>query len=335
MQHEHAAIDIVITWVDGDDETWRESRAKYKFLETGQPEPEVRFRDYGTLRYVFRSIEMYAPWIRKIHLVTCGQKPAWLNTEHPKLHMVDHRDYIPGEYLPTFSSHTIELNFHRMEDLAEQFIYFNDDTLLAAPTEPTDFFRDGKPCDAAVLTPVIGTVPGDAFAHYLLNNVAVVNAHFNLRSVLRGNLKNWFNPRYGVYNVRNILFSAITSWVVGFKNFHMPAPMLKSTFPKVWDLEPEMLDKTCRNKFRGLNDISPYIMSYYNFCTNNFVPRSPKYGRYLDLGHDPRTLRDAVSGRYKYITINDVSGLKDYNAAKIQLQEVLEAAFPKKSSFEL
>ena len=56
-----------------------------------------------------------------------------LEPDHPKLHIVNHRDFIPEEYLPTFSSHAIELNMHRIPDLAEHFLYFNDDVYLMKP----------------------------------------------------------------------------------------------------------------------------------------------------------------------------------------------------------
>ena len=327
-------VDIVITWVDGADSRWQQSRAEYRYLETGKRE-ESRFRDQGTLKYLFRSIESYAPWVRKVHFVTCGQKPDWLNTAHPKLNLVNHSDYIPAEYLPTFSSHTIELNFHRIQGLSEQFVYFNDDTLLTAPVQPEDFFQNGMPCDSAVLTPVIGSVPGDPFAHYLLNNTALINGHFRMRQVLSRKPANWFNLKYGSYNLRNLMFSLGTRWFVGFKNFHMPAPMVKSSFEAVWNLEPELLRKTCQNKFRGLNDINPYVMSYYNFCTNRFVPRSPKFGGYLDLGQEPGRIAGALHGKYKYITINDSDDLADFDEAKSRMLRLLEEKYPQKSAFEI
>ena len=326
--------DIVITWVDGSDTEWQSVRAKYKYAETGKVS-EARFRDPGTLKYVFRSIDRYAPWVRKIHFITCGQVPTWLNINHPKINFVKHSDYIPEQFLPTFSSHTIELNFHRIHELTEQFIYFNDDMLLAAPVRETDFFVDGKPCDTAILEPTIGTVPGNAFVHYLVNNIALINRHFKLDKVQKGNIHKWFNLKYGKYILNNLIFSLRYSIFVGFHNFHMPVPHLKSTFQKVWELEPDLCFKTCENKFRGLNDISPYVMNYYNFCTNQFVPQSPRYGKYVELGCDRPTLQDALSGKYKRVAINDVDSVQNYVESCKLLKEVLEEKFPVKCSFEL
>ena len=112
-------IDFVIPWVDGTDSQW--SQKCSRFLPENSALEECRYRDWGLLKYWFRAVECYAPWVRKIHFVTDGQIPDWLNTEHPKLHVVNHGDYIPKEYLPTFSSHTIELNLHRIAGLSEHF----------------------------------------------------------------------------------------------------------------------------------------------------------------------------------------------------------------------
>ena len=142
-------IDIVIPWVDGADPVWQQERARFQ-PSSGADSSAARYRDWDTLRYWFRGIERYAPWVRTIHFITYGHLPAWLNTSNPKLHVVNHRDYIPKEYLPTFSSHTIELNMHRIEGLAEHFLYFNDDVFLNAPTKPEDFFMKGLPADTAV-----------------------------------------------------------------------------------------------------------------------------------------------------------------------------------------
>ena len=56
----------------------------------------------------------------------------------------------PEEYLPTFNSHTIEMNLHRIKGLSEQFVYFNDDMFINKPMKPRDFFVHGKPCDTDV-----------------------------------------------------------------------------------------------------------------------------------------------------------------------------------------
>lgn len=334
-------IDIVITWVDGSDLDWIRLKNSYKLNDNGADRNQElneasRYRDWGTLKYLFRSIEKYAPWVRRVHFVTCGQKPKWLDEKHPKLHLVNHEDYIPSEYLPTFSSNTIELNFHRIEELSEHFIYFNDDFFLTAPTEPTDFFVDGLPCDTPIVTPIIATVPGHPFVHYLLNDIGLVNGHFNLRKAMKEKPFNWFNPLYGKYLVHTLLYSFHRQLTCGFFNFHMPSAMLKSTYDQIWELEPQILDATCKSRFRGLNDVNQYIMSYANFLQNQFVPRSPKNGCYFSVGDNREQITDAiVNRRYKYIAVNDTDCEIDFEKEKEFLINVFEKAFPEKSQFEI
>ena len=118
-------IDIVIPWVDGADPEWMKEKNKKAEELNGAFAADCsdkRFRDWGIIRYLFRSIDLYASWVNKVHFVTWGHLPKWMNPNAPKLHIVNHRDFIPQQYLPTFSSHTIELNMHRIPGLAEHFI---------------------------------------------------------------------------------------------------------------------------------------------------------------------------------------------------------------------
>ena len=110
-------IDFVIAWVDGSDLEWQKEKNKY--ANPGDTTLQVdasmvRYREWDTLRYWFRAVEKYAPWVNQVYFVTCGHVPKWLNMDAPKLHFVRHQDYIPEQYLPTFSSHPIELNLHRI-----------------------------------------------------------------------------------------------------------------------------------------------------------------------------------------------------------------------------
>lgn len=101
------------------------------------------------LRYWFRGVEKFAPWVNKIFFVTYGHMPKWLNIDHPKLVVVKHEDFIPSQYLPTFNSQLIEFNFCYIKDLSERFVYFNDDMFLLNDVSPERFFKDGLPCDLA------------------------------------------------------------------------------------------------------------------------------------------------------------------------------------------
>ena len=82
-------MDIVITYVNGLDPVWQKDYEQH----TNQPVLEKRFRDWGTLRYLFRGIEMNMPFIRKVHLV------------------VSHESQVPGRRWPFFVSIFLKNNF--------------------------------------------------------------------------------------------------------------------------------------------------------------------------------------------------------------------------------
>src|SRR5699024_7559051 len=113
-------IDFVITWVDDSDSDWLNAKNSYVENEV-KDSRDIRYRDWDTLHFLFRGIEKFTPWVNKVFLVTWGHLPKWLNLNHPKLRVVKHEEFIPKKYLPTFNSHTIELNLHRIKDLSERF----------------------------------------------------------------------------------------------------------------------------------------------------------------------------------------------------------------------
>lgn len=142
-------IDIVYMWVDGNDPVWLKKKNKYLGKAEGQNEELsgiCRYEQHDELLYSLRSVSCYAPWIRYIYIVTDGQVPVWLNTDHPKLKIIDHKEIIEERYLPLFNSTAIELNLARIPGLSEYFLLANDDTYFGRPVSPSFFFTsDNKP----------------------------------------------------------------------------------------------------------------------------------------------------------------------------------------------
>lgn len=130
-------IDAVYTWVNHADLQWQDYWSRTFPNEAFDPD---RFTSNDELIFSLRSVQKYAPWINRIHIVSNCSKPDWL-INHPKINWVYHEEIFPDAMdLPTFSSHAIESCLHRIPGLAEQFIYFNDDFVLNQPCLPSDFF---------------------------------------------------------------------------------------------------------------------------------------------------------------------------------------------------
>lgn len=324
-------IDFVLTWVDGSDPEWQ---AQYQQYVGKRKVNFAHYRDYGTLKYWFRAVEKYAPWVNQIHFVTCGQKPDWMNTDHPKLHLVSHRDYMPDKYLPTFSANPIELNFHRIEGLAEQFVYFNDDTFLSAPTRENDFFVDGLPCDSATFSALIPSVKGEVITYILFNDLLLLNANFNKRSSIKNNISKWFSMKYGKDVLKNLYYAPIGKFS-GFVNPHLPNSFLKSTYEEVWEKERDYLDFVCRNRFRTKEDVNQYLLRYWRLAKGEFAPRSPQIGACYTVGDDNMVIKKTLKSRCKkLICINDNSQMENIEEQEIWLANLLQECFPEKSTFE-
>ena len=328
-------IDFIITWVDGNDSKWRKEKDKYDTSIKNSSNSEERYRDWEQLKYWFRGVEKYAPWVNKIYFVTCGQKPEWLNEKNPKLVLVDHKDYIPKEYLPTFSSHVIELNFNKIEELSEHFVYFNDDVFIINPVKKTDFFKNGIPRDDYVENALVPTGNGDYFPYILMNNSEFINKHFNKREVIKKNITKFFNVKYGVKNnFKNILMLAYNKFS-GFSVSHQSSAFLKSVLNEVWEQEEQLLRDTSSNKFRTKNDVNQYIFKYWQYCTYKFIPRRSAFGKNMTIGNENTEIIKAILGnKYKTICINDSNTIEDFEAVKKKINSAFEKKFPNKSSFE-
>ena len=100
-------IDFVVTWVDGSDPKWLAEKKKYN-SSINVEEEICRYRDMKIFKYWFRAVEKYTPWVNKIYLITWGHLPDWINTSNEKLVIVNHEDYIPKKYLPTYNSNVIK-----------------------------------------------------------------------------------------------------------------------------------------------------------------------------------------------------------------------------------
>ena len=325
-------IDFVIPWVDGKDEEWRKKKNSY-LVAQGEDASDNRYREWENLQYWFRGVEKFAPWVNKIHFITEGHLPKWLNENHPKLHIVRHEDYIPGEYLPVFSANPIELNMHRIEGLSEKFVYFNDDLFLTGEVQPEDFFKKDLPLCMGVICPYMPAK--DVFSKLICNDIGVINAHFCYRESLKKHWKKWYSPKYGKRMLMSMLMFPYPNFS-GFLNTHSSNSYLKSTFEKVWKEEEEILKETCKHRFRDPQDVNQHLMKYWQMAEGNFYPcNEEKRGHYYSIGKDTQQFKkDVEQSRYKLACLNDVDTEMDFEKEKQRLKDIFETILPEKSAFE-
>ncbi len=331
-----AQVDVVLYWVDGSDEEWLQEYSLYKQSNVS------RFRDLGTLKYVFRGIEKNMPWVRKIHFITNGQRPSWLNLDNDKLAFHTHKDiFFDQNHLPVFNSSAIEANFANIPGLSENFILFNDDMFILKPLPIERFFIENKPVDYLKLS-----YPRSGFIYELLKPQNLVAAKFITNGInhLKGCyvslklLPQIFNKNYRFSTLVNNLFFSSLIRIKWFDIYHHPQPHLKSTWQKVREDNLELLQNTSKSKFRRGTDVNQYIYRFRNLLDGCFHPA--EYNDHLsyylkDVNvfiKDGQTLFDS----YSLLCICEDEGINDtdFERVKQSMDSFLIKHLGSKSSYE-
>ena len=333
-------IDVIVYWVDSNDPEWQKEKSKYATSDSTQESSgNIRYRDWDNLKYLFRGIDKYMPWVHKVFFVTCGHIPNWLNTNNPKLVLIKHSDYMKEDYLPTFSANPIELNFHRIPGLSEHFIVFNDDFFVTRKMRPSDFFVGGIPVDQFMEYPVMMGGNAPIMGHILTNDFNLIGKYYT-RKTIRKKLQN----KILSFKYREYFFYNLIQYFIPYPRFfgvltpHFARPYLKSSFEELWRLEGDYLDEVSRNRFRSPNDVNIYIFRVWNLLKGNFVPRNVLgMGKAFFIDDSTSEVEGVIKKRkYKLICINDnCSSFEAFNRAKLSILDSFNETFPEKCSYEI
>lgn len=326
-------IDLVLPWVDGNDDAWKNEFLKHANVNDFEP---IRYESWDNLQFIFRGIEKNMPWVNRVFFITWGHVPAWLNTDYPKLKIVKHEDYIPKKYLPTFNSNTIEMNYWRIKELNENFILFNDDIFPMKYIPQEYYFIDGKPCEEAVETHFILRPNKEMDLKVLycfVNNMFIINKHFDKRTVINNNREKWFSEVYGERLSQNI---NLEYWN-NFESFvypHEAMPMKKSVIKEIWEAEPDFLDKASSNKIRSYNDVTQRLITIWQICKGDFVPTKYQGKNYMVDESNCQEVIDAIrEQKYPIICLNECKKA-NFAELKRKVNPELAKLFPEKSKFE-
>lgn len=332
-------IDFVILWVDSADALWQAEYIQYyrkvkKIDTTGTG--EHRYRDYGSLRYLLRSLDQYAPWVNKIYLVTAAQWPAWLTEVHPKLVRIDHSEIFENRaWLPTFSSRAIQTQLHNIPDLAEHFVLFDDDMVLLNSVEETDFFVNGLP-----LYSVIFQEKRFDSSHHFIRTLENCHRHTFGKLSSLDRLLVGVNVGFGwKQNYNNVKVFNAHRGNVSIRYDHFCRPYLKSTFKHLIEAMP-VVRETAARRFRSEDDVNQELFKLWQVCSRHFHGARPSRGGYLSLTSDVDLMKDRldklVSAKCKYACINDTVQLRE-NADEVfsLVRSNLEKKFPRPSQFEM
>lgn len=244
-------IDAVITWVDGDDPAHRARRMKYASRDqilNDEVGGDIRYKSIGEIKYCVASLLRFAPFLRRIYIVTDAQNPGlepfldkYFKDRQTEIEIVDHHVIYRGheELLPVFNARSIETVLWRIPGLSEHFIYLNDDFLLVAPVSPEDFFEDGRAiCYASRF------------------------------SILSARILHILKPRKKGFKIHGFKDSMVNAAAVAGRkrNFlyigHIPLALRKSTLEKFYDAHPDIMEKNMSPKFRCQSQYNPQELFY-------------------------------------------------------------------------
>lgn len=311
---EKREIDLVYLWVDGNDPQWQAKRNAIigRTEEQSAVNCDGRYTDNDELKYSLRAIEMYASWIRRIFIVTDNQIPKWLDTSHPKIRIVDHKEIMPPESLPCFNSALIEHFLYRIPGLAEQFLYANDDMFINKPVTPETFFMlDGLPIIR------FNRRPFRKWTLLFKERILRKPLSYYIRTIQ--NSAELVEKRYGIY--------------YGGKTHHNIDAYLKSDYQHAGEVFKNEIEATWGNHVRSLNDVQRNIYSY--------VPLAEKRG-HLHYVSQKTSFRLHIQNEKHYKKLLKYDPLlfcmNDSQYAKEDDRErataFLNNRFPNKSQFE-
>ena len=308
-------IDLVYLWVDGNDPAWQAKRNAFigKTDESSPINCKGRYANNDELKYSLRSVEMYAPWIRKIFIVTDNQTPEWLDTSNPKIQIVDHKEIMPTESLPCFNSSLIEHFLYRIPGLSEYFLLSNDDTYFNRLVTKTDFYTTER-CPIIRLT----RKPFRKLRWFwrekickkpLLNYSKMIDRSSRL-----------VEEKYGVY-------------YTGMPHHNIDA-YLKSDYQRIVEKDfSKEFTANNQNHMRSDNDIHRSIISYIALAEKRGQLRyvTEKESMHV-LIHKKRHYDRLDQYHPMLFCMNDSQSAQDSD--RMMMKNYLDKRFPQKSSFE-
>ncbi len=310
-------VDLVYTWVDGSDPEWRAKKLRAQGdLSEGQINEtavsESRFADRQELLYSLRSVEAYASWVNHIYLITDAQVPDWLDTDHPKITVIDHKDIFSDQgNLPVFNSHAIESQMHHIPGLSEKYIYMNDDLFFMRPTSPELFFT------------------GNGLSRFFPST-----APLDLSEASARDMPVLSAAKHG----RDFMLNE-HGRRVGNKFKHTPHPQLKSVMSDFEAEYQQLFDHVAQSKFRHPDDysISSALYHFHAYARGKAIDSPIRYA-YMDISRPDAELYMRRLLRRRNLDVLCLNDTDSTPEAQEHLDEImhwfLSEKFPLPSSFE-
>lgn len=141
-------VDYIITYVNNKESGWKNTFIQYcrehnlrQYIHKIYNE---RYSGTCWLPYHLKLVKKNMPFVNKVFVVVSNKAQLKGIELTDNVVIVEHKDFIPNDFLPTFNSTTIEIFLPLIKGLSERFIYANDDMLPIGKLEESDFFSNDK-----------------------------------------------------------------------------------------------------------------------------------------------------------------------------------------------
>ena len=309
-------IDAVITWVDGSEPNYQRKLKEYL---TENNTLKRQYFQANEINLCVASILKYAPFIRKIFIVTDKQRPNLDSIKHlvtlDKVEIIDHEEIFRDnkDCLPTFNIRSIDALLFKIKNLSDKFIYFNDDMFLVKETSQEDWFINNK----AVLTGVWAKTYNKQVIKTLSHRIKKfinVRPSFNAAQSRAANIVG-FHDKY-------------------FKSYHCGRPQIKSVIKNFYDINPERLTNQIKHKFRDGRQYMPYSLCWHLLIKKNLYVESST-NKLVEINKSKNLSAKKLENIL--ISIDSKANVKflniqDLNIATQETQQVFQNWFIKKLS---
>lgn len=302
-------IDLVYTWVDGQDPKWQERKAMF------QPDEQVvgansaaRFESGTELGYAILSAIRYFGDLGRIYIVTDNQIPNLPEQIRSRVQIIDHSEIFEDlSCLPTFNSHAIEAYLHRIPGLRQHFLYVNDDVLFGRPTAACSFYDE------------LGR-------SYQFHSTAVATPYTKVGEVETA-------PDAAARNNRRLLLERFGHFAFR-KLKHTPLVLDRNVMQQMQRDLPEAWQATVGNRFRSKEDysIAGHLYAHYAAYMGKSVVGTTRYN-YFDLGADNfkdrfGVMRNRHDAAFDTFCVNDTLTTSMTNKNRTYMDKCMREIYP-------
>jgi len=309
-------IDAVITWVDGSEPNYQRKLKEYL---TDNNTLKRQYFQANEINLCVASILKYAPFIRKIFIVTDKQRPNLDSIKHlvtlDKVEIIDHEEIFRDnkDCLPTFNIRSIDALLFKIKNLSDKFIYFNDDMFLVKETSQEDWFINNKAVLKGVWAKTYNKQVIKTLSHRIKKFINV-RPSFNAAQSRAANIVG-FHDKY-------------------FKSYHCGRPQIKSVIKNFYDINPERLTNQIKHKFRDGRQYMPYSLCWHLLIKKNLYVESST-NKLVEINKSKNLSAKKLENIL--ISIDSKANVKflniqDLNIATQETQQVFQNWFIKKLS---